>query len=173
MNRGKNCACTSATGKATLSQIDYDYQVQSFSGARIAQLHQSLTTILQDVLRHPDTPLSRLRILEEAEEDRIVYALNPLAATVPSATLVARWRQIVQNQGPRMAVVNQDHRLTFNQLNAQAEALAAQFLTLPQAEPLRIALILPRGEALITGMIARCSAAPCGSILIRLSPQTA
>ena len=53
-----------------------------------------------------------------------------------------------------MAVVNQDHRLTFNQLNAQAEALAAQFLTLPQAEPLRIALILPRGEALITGMIA-------------------
>ena len=135
-------------------QIDYDYQVQSFSGARIAQLHQSLTTILQDVLRHPDTPLSGLRILEEAEEDRIVYALNPLAATVPSATLVARWRQIVQNQGPRMAVVNQDHRLTFNQLNAQAEALAAQFLTLPQAEPLRIALILPRGEALITGMIA-------------------
>lgn len=135
-------------------QIDYDYQVQSFSEARIAQLHQSLTVILQDVLTHPDTPLSQLRVLEEAGEDRVLYAFNPQAAAVCSSTLTARWRQIAENQGQTIAIVDQDRNLTFAQLNAQAEALAAQILTLPQEKPLRIALLLPRGEALITGMLA-------------------
>ena len=102
-------------------QIDYDYQVQSFS---------------------------------EAGEDRVLYAFNPQAAAVCSSTLTARWRQIAENQGQTIAIVDQDRNLTFAQLNAQAEALAAQILTLPQEKPLRIALLLPRGEALITGMLA-------------------
>ena len=63
-------------------QIDYDYQVQSFSEARIAQLHQSLTVILQDCLLYTSAP--RRSALKNS------FIVPPLRVSAPPCARIRR-----------------------------------------------------------------------------------
>ena len=56
--------------------VDYDYLTQIFSASEIDALHGRLVKILKEALKNPDLPVGKLPILEEEEEERVIFDFN-------------------------------------------------------------------------------------------------
>lgn len=56
--------------------VDYDYLTQIFSASEIDALHGRLVKILKEALKNPDLPVGELPILEEEEEERVIFDFN-------------------------------------------------------------------------------------------------
>ncbi|MSA72245.1 non-ribosomal peptide synthetase [Holdemania massiliensis] len=134
--------------------IDYDYLSQLFMPSEIDLIHQCLMEILKDALNHPEKPLWKLGMLQEPQENKVLFQFNALpAAPLTEASLTARWQRIVRDSAQRAACIEAGRRLRYDQLDHQARQLAG---ALAQQVPAgsRIVLLIERSSALLTAMVS-------------------
>lgn len=86
--------------------IDYDYLSQLFMPSEIDLIHQCLMEILKDALNHPEKPLWKLGLLQEPQENKVLFQFNAIpAAPLPESSLTARWQRIVRESAQRAACI--------------------------------------------------------------------
>ena len=134
--------------------IDYDYLSQLFMPSEIDLIHQCLMEILKDALNHPEKPLWKLGLLQEPQENKVLFQFNAIpAAPLPESSLTARWQRIVRESAQRAACIEAGNRIRYDQLDHQARQLAG---ALAQQVPAgsRIVLLIERSSALLTAMVS-------------------
>jgi amino acid adenylation domain-containing protein len=114
-----------------------------------------LRTLLHDVTRDPDRPLSDLALLTDAERRQVLLEWNDTARPYPDATTVDRLIATQVRRTPdATAVESGDERLTYAELNARANRLA-HLLREEGVRPGAVVGVFARRSAdLVVGLLA-------------------
>ncbi|SFW73005.1 non-ribosomal peptide synthetase [Amycolatopsis australiensis] len=130
-----------------------EYSTDLFEAATIGRLWDHLTVLLSAALDDPDTRLSRLPLLTAAEEERAVVAWNDTAAPGPDGCL----HELVERQAGRTpdadAVLWSGGRLSYRELDARADAVAARLRELGVGRDVLVGVCATRSPAMVAALL--------------------
>jgi amino acid adenylation domain-containing protein len=125
-----------------------------FDEERAAGMVSHFRELLRAIVAEPRTPVAKLNILPETERQRLLQELNDTDARYPAeATIIDLFETQAEATPEAEAVICEDHRLNYRQLNARAEALA-NALRGRVAPGGFIGVVLGRSEWIIVAMLA-------------------
>ncbi len=137
-------------------EIAVNYQESYFTLTEAARLGSYFVTALQQLTRVPaELPLHKLSLLVEEEIQVLHRLMNVIPYALPAATVNELWAAMVQKHANRAIVHCNDRSLTYAQLNAQSNKLAALLLAnhnITGGDT--IALLMERSEWLVIAMLA-------------------
>ena len=136
-------------------QCVFEYATDLFDTATVARIAGHLGTLLGDLTQAPDTPVAAARLMSEQESASLLVESNrtddPLLGDV-------RAHELFEEQARRTpeatALISGDRTLTFAELDARADGLAARLRGAGVGPESRVALFLDRGVDLVTSVLA-------------------
>ena len=130
------------------------YNVDLFSVAAIQQLADHFLTLLAGIVAHPARRIGQIPLLTEAERDRVLSAWNDTAAAYPAdACLHHLFEQQALRTPDNVAVVYGDERLTYAELDAQANRLAHHLRFLGVGPEVVVGVCLDRSVDLVVSLL--------------------
>ncbi|MFJ8934327.1 amino acid adenylation domain-containing protein [Streptomyces sp. NPDC102365] len=131
-----------------------EYSTDLFDHATAEAIAARLVRLLRAVAAAPDTPISRIDILGDAERRRILTEWNDRPLLAGPTTVPALFERQAALSPDAPAVASDGMELTFAQLNAEANRLA-RLLVARGAGPERlVALALPRTARTLLAVLA-------------------
>jgi len=125
--------------------------------------------LLRGMLADDAQPLSRLPLLTPAQRDDAVRGCNRTERALPPQRHVHAWVEAqAAAAGDAPALVHEDLRLSYAELNARANRLAHYLISLGVRPDHRVALALERGADFVVAMLATLKA---GAAYVPLDPQ--
>ncbi|MGC5700440.1 amino acid adenylation domain-containing protein [Pseudomonas sp. NFXW11] len=110
----------------------------------------------------PELDLAQLSVLPAAEREQLLEGCNATAADYPRGHTLHGLFEVQVRQAPEaVALVQGPLQLSYGELNRRANRLARQLLELGVRPDDRVALCLPRGPHLLTGMLGILKAGGC------------
>ena len=105
--------------------ILYDYKTDKYSKQDIADLHSRILTMLNQVMSKNDVCLKDIEIVTPEEKHKILYDFNNTKVDYPKdKTIVDLFEEQVKKTPDNIAVVFEDQKLTYKELNEKANQLA-------------------------------------------------
>ncbi|WP_313455215.1 non-ribosomal peptide synthase/polyketide synthase [Pseudomonas sp.] len=152
------------TGQALVLTVQ---AVDSVDGAQVCRLLATALERLAQALQHaPATPLQQLDCLAAAERERVLQGFNATRRDYPREHAVhTLFGAHVALTPDAIAVVHQQQRHTYAQLDQHANRLAHHLLALGLQPGERVALLLPRGIDLLAAQLA---SSKCGAVYVPL-----
>ncbi|MEU0980710.1 amino acid adenylation domain-containing protein [Streptomyces griseus] len=131
-----------------------DYATDLFDAATVARLADSLTELLTAVAADPTARLSVLPVLSADELRRIVYDWNDTGTGIRATPL----HELVADQAARtpdaVAVSGGDHRLTYGELDRDANRLAHHLQDAGARPGTVVAVLMDLGPETVTTLLA-------------------
>jgi amino acid adenylation domain-containing protein/non-ribosomal peptide synthase protein (TIGR01720 family) len=137
------------------------------SPARLARLLERAEALLADALARPEAPLSALAVMSAAERGTVLGAWNDTATDTPYRPVHASFAARAAAAPQAVAVVSGDQSLTYAQLDARANALAAVLRGRGVGPDARVAVCLERSAELVVALLAVLKA---GGAYVPLDP---
>jgi amino acid adenylation domain-containing protein len=107
--------------------LELQYDASRFQTDEIVRLTGRLSALLTNTLEHPETPLGELDVLSSSEKQQLLVDVNDTSVAFPEDHCLHELFAAQAQQTPNAnAVVYQHERLTYAELNARAETLAAR-----------------------------------------------
>ncbi|HEU5382322.1 MAG TPA: amino acid adenylation domain-containing protein, partial [Ktedonobacteraceae bacterium] len=145
-----------------------EYNTDLFDASTISRLRTHFQTLLEGIVASPERPLSRLSLLTEAERHALTPRKHSQAASTPRACLHHLFEEQVQKIPDAIALVHEDHHLTYHQLNQHANRLARRLQTLGVGPEVRVGICVERSFEMIIGIVAILKA---GGSYVPLDPD--
>lgn len=148
--------------------LNADYAAELFDAARIEALLDHLLTLLEEAVDGTDTPVTRLPMLTDDEQRRILHGWNDVVAPVPHVSAVHQLFEghaAATPDAPALTVGRDT--LSYAELNRRANRLARKLRRQGVGPGHRAALVLDRGVGLFTAMWAVLKA---GGAYVPLDP---
>ncbi|WP_246774145.1 non-ribosomal peptide synthetase [Bradyrhizobium diazoefficiens] len=118
-------------------------------------MQQALAQLAEALERAPATPVRELDILPADERTYLLEELNRTAAPYPSDACIHQlFEQQVRKAPEAVALVCADARLSYGELNAQANRLAHHLVGLGVTPDQPVAICLERSPAMVVGLLA-------------------
>ncbi|WP_255208205.1 non-ribosomal peptide synthase/polyketide synthase [Myxococcus sp. AM009] len=131
------------------------YSTELFEPATAEQLVAHFEMVLEGAVAAPDVPVSTLPLHTEVEQQQLLVDWNSTASDVPRGGFFhTRFEQQVARTLDAPAVALGEQVLSFTQLNARANQLAAHLRTLGVGPEVRVGLCLERTPEAIVAMLA-------------------
>ncbi|MGY9071313.1 condensation domain-containing protein, partial [Streptomyces sp. CAS3] len=131
-----------------------EFATDVFDRSTIERMAGWLTRLLAEVLADPQRPVSRARILEDAELDQVLKGWNDTRQDTPGAVLPVLFEEQVARTPDAVAVVCDSVELSYREVNERANRLA-RLLIQKDAGPERfVAVALPRSADLVITLLA-------------------
>ncbi|MFE2196400.1 amino acid adenylation domain-containing protein, partial [Streptomyces olivaceus] len=131
-----------------------EFATDLFDRSSIERMAGWLARFLEQVLAHPEQPVSRARILDDAELGRVLTDWNDTAAVVPDRTLPELFEEQVARTPDATAVVFEGVELSYRELNERANRLARLLLERGARPERFVAVALPRSAELVVALLA-------------------
>ncbi|WP_435813277.1 amino acid adenylation domain-containing protein [Streptomyces virginiae] len=100
------------------------YQRQAISASTVERIAERVLHILRQLIADPEIPVGALDVLHEAERDRLLLDFNRTHAQDPALTLPALFERKAAEAPEEIAVLFEDQRVTYGELDARANRLA-------------------------------------------------
>ena len=145
-------------------------QVEAAVGAQrvCAFMATALEGLVEALERTPERPLRQIDVLPEAERHRVLVEWNATAAAYPQDVCVHELFEAQAERTPdAVAVVHEDRRLSYAELNIQANRLAHHLRKLGVKPDDRVAICIARSPEMIVGLLAILKA---GGAYVPLDP---
>ncbi len=134
----------------------WEYATDLFQPSTVERMAGHFQVLLQAMADNPDQLASRLPMFT-AKETALVQSWNDTAGDVPKETIVRLFEQQAAKQPDHIAVICEENRLTYGQLNEKANQTASLLLSLPEFKtghnPL-VALFMDRCPEMVIGILA-------------------
>ena len=145
-----------------------EYSSDLFERASVAVLGERLLRLLAGAVAAPDRAIGRLEVLSSSERDTIVSVWNDTARAVPPATLPALFAAQAGRTPAATAVVFEDRRLSYAELDAHANQLAHRLQRLGVGPDVLVGVCAERSVELVVGLLAVLKA---GGAYVPLDPE--
>ncbi len=154
----------SATSKfdLTLDAIDSDngiaisleFSTKLFKKERMEQLIKHFVHILSEIAAHPEKVLNDIQMLSEQEKEQILVEFNPKISSAQYDQVFHGWFEKQAEQTPdHIAVVYQQHALTYKELNQRANQLARALRHQGVGPNTVVAMMVDRSVEMIVGVM--------------------
>ncbi len=130
------------------------YDPALFDVATVARLTDQLARVLESLVADPDRPVGHIDILSEQERDRLLTEFNDTGHDVEFTTLSDLVRAQTGRTPDAAAVLSDQGTVTFAELDARADQLAALLVARGAGPERIIALALPRSPEIIVAQLA-------------------
>ncbi|MEM7346415.1 MAG: amino acid adenylation domain-containing protein, partial [Chloroflexota bacterium] len=145
------------------------YDRAYFTDETMIRLSGHLQTILSDIAEQPLKKLADITMLTPAERHQLLVEWNDTAAEYPQDRSIHHLIEAqVVHQPQAIAVAFDDQRLTYNQLNQQAEELAQQLREIGVGPNVPVGLCLERSLEMIVAIVGVLKA---GGAYLPLDPS--
>ncbi|MET7482825.1 non-ribosomal peptide synthase/polyketide synthase [Streptomyces sp. NPDC005538] len=138
----------------TEGEVSADYRTDLFEPATVDRILGHYGTLLTDALARPDTPVADLELLGADERHRILHDWNNTAHDVPALTWPRMFADQVAARPHEMALIHEDVRLTYAELDARAAKLAHALVARGAGPEQVVALAVPRSADMIVAEVA-------------------
>ncbi|WP_445222710.1 amino acid adenylation domain-containing protein (plasmid) [Bradyrhizobium sp. Pa8] len=133
----------------------FDYATALFDQATIERQRGYLLALLRAMVADAGQPVGRIDILPADERSYLLEELNRTAAPYPSDKCIHElFEQQVRRAPEAVALVYEDERLSYGELNAQANRLAHHLIGLGVRPDQPVAICLARSPAMVVGLLA-------------------
>lgn len=110
--------------------VHFDYNRAWFKQPEVALLAERFTYLLQQVIQSPDTPVSELVLMPDAERTQLLQAFNATARAYPTGQCIHQLFEAQAAQTPEaIAAVFAGKTLSYAELNRRANQLAHYLLS--------------------------------------------
>nr|AGS49937.1 long-chain-fatty-acid--CoA ligase [uncultured bacterium esnapd24] len=132
----------------------WSYSAELFRPETAARMARAFESLLARAAADPDRPVAALSLLDDGERDRVLLEWNDTARPFPDAP-VHRLLEARAAQSPGAAALEwEGGRLTFGELDARADALAARLRARGVGPETRVAVALERGPEMPVAVLA-------------------
>ncbi|MCX4809470.1 non-ribosomal peptide synthase/polyketide synthase [Streptomyces sp. NBC_01239] len=138
----------------TEGEVTADYRADLFSPATVDLILGHYGTLLADAVARPDTPVADLELLGADERHRILHGWNDTAHDVPALTWPRMFADQVAARPDETALIHEDVRLTYAELDARAAKLAHALVARGAGPEQVVALAVPRSADMIVAEVA-------------------
>ncbi len=112
----------SSSGKMAFS---YDYKTDKYNEFQIEELHQHIKGILLYMQQHRDEAIRNVPVFQEYDNARFIVDYNHTSCPYPKEkTILQLFEEVVTEHPEQIAIEYQDSRLTYKELDEQANKLA-------------------------------------------------
>ncbi|MEU5958579.1 amino acid adenylation domain-containing protein [Streptomyces sp. NPDC047525] len=134
-------------------QLIMQYDTGVFDCDTAQKYAARLVRILRQMAAGLELKVAQLDVLEPAERDWLLAEFDHPAAPAPDATLIARVEAQAARTPDAVAVVAGDESLTYAEVDARAERLAAELAGRGVGPETVVGLVLPRTAAMVVALL--------------------
>ncbi|RMT41054.1 amino acid adenylation domain-containing protein, partial [Pseudomonas syringae] len=139
--------------------VGFSLTVQAISSIDAQQVCAYMQTALEGVVsaleQSSEMPLAGLSVVPAAEREQLVFGLNATALDYPhEQTIHGLFEAQVERTPQAVAVVHGQQRLTYRELNAQANRLAHALRKQGVQPDSRVGICVERGVEMVVGLLA-------------------
>ncbi len=147
----------------------WNYRLELWEHSTIERMVGHFLTLLEAIAADPDQRIGELPLLTAVERQQLLIEWNDTAVDYPSDSCVHQlFEQQVESTPDAVAVVFEDHQLTYRQLNERANQLAHHLRTLGVGPETLVVLCVDRSLEIIVGLLAILKA---GGAYVPLDPE--
>ncbi|MFF9314764.1 non-ribosomal peptide synthase/polyketide synthase [Streptomyces sp. NPDC014748] len=138
----------------TDGRVRADYAADVFEPATVDRVCGHYATLLADAHARPGTPVADLQLLGDQERRRLLVDWNDTAHDVPALTWPRMFAEQVAARPDAVALVHDDVRLTYAELDRRAARLAHALAARGAGPEQVVALAVPRSADMIVAQVA-------------------
>ena len=142
--------------------VAYDYKSEKYDSQDIKDLHERILTIINQIINNNSILLKNIEIVTPEEKHKILHEFNNTAVDYPrDKTIVDLFEEQVEKNPDNIAVIFQNQKLTYRELNEKANQLARYLLQNGVKYKDVIGLRIDKSLEMIIGIIAIIKAGCC------------
>ena len=146
----------------------FQYDATVFASNDVKRMADQFHKLLESIVEHIETPISDLDLLPADQRQQVVVKFNQTQADYPTDHPIQRVIERQVEQTPNMvAVVFEDKRLTYAELNAQANQLAHRLRTFGVGPDTCVGIHVERSLEMMVGLLGILKA---GGLYVPLDP---
>ncbi|MEU0612671.1 amino acid adenylation domain-containing protein, partial [Streptomyces griseorubiginosus] len=135
-------------------RVDFEGNPQVYDQGELTDLQGRFVRLMEDLAAHPERPVGRAALLTAEERRRVLDEWNDTERETPDGTLTALLdRQAVRTPDAE-ALTYEGTSLTYAELHARADRLAAQLTERGAGPETFVAVALPRSVQLVVALLA-------------------
>lgn len=131
-----------------------EYATDLFDRATVDRFAGYYLRVLEAISADPDRRIDTIEIIEIIQRRRVLTEWNDTATPIPEATLAELFAAQVARTPDAPAAEDPHQSLTYRQLDARAQQLAARLRIHGAAPEVIIAVALPRSVEMVTALVA-------------------
>jgi amino acid adenylation domain-containing protein len=144
------------------------YNTEIFDAATIGRMADHFQALLQGIVANPDQHLSRLPLLSPAERHQLLVEWNSKPTDYPRDRCVPQLFELQAERTPNAtAVVFENERLTYSELNRRANQLAHYLVKLGVGPDVLVGILVERSLEMVVGLLGILKA---GGAYVPLDP---
>ncbi|MFT6372935.1 MAG: natural product biosynthesis luciferase-like monooxygenase protein [Gammaproteobacteria bacterium] len=133
----------------------WQFNQTSLSALQVAEIADKFNGFLSHVIAQLDTPLSQIYLLTDAERQTMLVDWNNTQKTIPESMCI---HQIIETQVAKdpdaIALAFRDQKISYRQLNEQANALALTLQSLGAAPDKLVGIFIARSIEMVVALLA-------------------
>lgn len=141
--------------KGTTIDAAVHYDAALYEEATIACLAEQLVTLVEHAVHQPDTMIGSLEMLSEAQRHQVLSLFNDTGVVHQQDLYLHQLFEVQVNRTPdNIALVYENHSLTYRELNHRADRLAHLLRSRGVGLETPVAICMERSPELIVGLLA-------------------
>ncbi|HEX8391099.1 MAG TPA: amino acid adenylation domain-containing protein [Longimicrobium sp.] len=145
-----------------------DWAVELFERPTMERIADHLVALMASAAADPDLPVSRLGMMSADEAEAVVRGWNPAAPAIPAEPVHRLFEQVAAGSPAAPAIEWSGRTLSYSELNAAANRLAAHLVARGAGPESRIGVSMERGPELVVALLAIAKA---GGAYVPLDPS--
>ena len=134
--------------------FEFHYDAQLFSAEDIARIASHYLQLLESLADNPDATIAELEIISEAERRQLLVEFNKSECAYPKDKCTHElFEQEAERQPDAIAVVFEDERLSFRELNERSNKLAHYLRSLGVVPDTTVGICVERSLEMIVGIL--------------------
>jgi amino acid adenylation domain-containing protein len=144
------------------------YNTDLFDAATISRMNGHFQMLLQAIVAHPEHTLASLPLLTEAEQHQLLTEWNETASDYSADQSIHHlFEAQVQRTPDALALVHEDERLSYVELNRRANQLARHLRALGIGPEMRVGVLMERSAEMVAVLLGVLKA---GGAYVPLDP---
>lgn len=147
----------------------FQYNTDLFDEGTMRRMAEHYRVLLEGIVADPDRCLSELPLLADEEQRQIVFEWNDTGQSSPAEQCLHElFERQVEKTPEAIALIYEDHQLTYRELNSRANRLARHLRTLGVRAETLIGILMPRSVEMLVCLLGVLKA---GAAYVPLDPQ--
>ncbi|ATL28461.1 Siderophore biosynthesis non-ribosomal peptide synthetase modules, Bacillibactin synthetase component F [Streptomyces formicae] len=146
----------------------FEFATDLFDRVTVEEIAERFGRLLSAAVADPDRPVGELEVLSAQEREDLLVGWQGSKVDVPCVSLPVAFEGQVARTPEATAVLFEDVRLTYAELNARANRLARYLVRQGVGPEARVGLVLPRSPGLLVAMLAVLKA---GAAYVPVDPK--